>query len=52
MYRGRCNISGCLKGKNFQQISSNFYKKSLDFCLAVWYHNKCTEEHMKNKDVN
>ena len=31
-------------------FSSNFHQKSIDFERWLWYHNKCTEEHMKSKE--
>lgn len=45
MHRRRCYFGRYIK------FSTNFFKilqKTIDFKDLLCYHNKCTEEHMKN----
>lgn len=44
MHWGRCDIGRYIKRKqkNPQKTTKN-YKKSIDFVILLWYHNKCTE---------
>ena len=51
MYRRRCDISWYIKNvKNYHKKIDKIHQKSIDFERWLWYHNKCTEEHMKSKE--